>query len=323
MKSILGKFHLAIVLSALANAQTVYRDPAGAFTVQVAAGWQTQQQPGSPMVSFINEKAQASFSLGIIPGSSPTPTVAQELDHIQSQFPQSCPQAQVKQHGPNMIGGLTGGFLLVSCSNGQGGLEVMKFAVASKPGMLLIINTASPAANYDAVAPAFSSMERSVQFLQGATAAPTPAGNSAAGTYRDPQGRYSLAVPAGWSVTPPPDAGTGNVQLSSGPNWLMLLLSSGAQPGDINHQVTQQIQAQYTGFHLLNEGDFQVRGHPAHGSNATGMNPKGIRVSVLVMTISAGGGHFVTVVSNAPNEQAKEVNDTVTQVANSIRFAGE
>jgi hypothetical protein len=53
------------------------------------------------------------------------------------------------------------------------------------------------------------------------------------------------------------------------------------------------------------------------------VNPKGIRVSVLVMTISAGGGHFVTVVSNVPNDQAKEVNDTVVQVANSIRFAGE
>jgi len=275
------------------------------------------------MVSFLNEKAKASFSLGIIPGSGPTPTAGQELDHIQSQFPQSCPQAQVKQHGPTSIGGVSGEFLLVSCSNGQGGLEVMKFAVASKAGMMLVINSASPAANYDAVAPAFASMERGVQFLQGATAAPPPAGNTAAGMYRDPQGRYSVAVPAGWSVTPPPDAGAGNVQLSSGPNWLMLLLSSGSQPVDINHQVTQQIQAQYTGFRLLNEGDLQVHGHPSHGSNGTGVNPKGVRVSVLIMTISAGGGHFVTVVSNAPNDQAKEVNDTILQVANSIRFAGE
>jgi hypothetical protein len=151
---------------------------------------------------------------------------------------------------------------------------------------------------------------------------PAPA-NSGSGRYRDPQGRYSLAVPGGWAVTPPADAGSGNVQLSFGPSWAMLLLSSGSQPRDVNHQITQQIQAQYTGFQLLNEGDLQVNGHPAHGSTFTGVNPKGMRVSVLVISINAGSGHFLTVVSSASNDQAKSINDTVMQMAQSIRFAGE
>ena len=103
----------------------------------------------------------------------------------------------------------------------------------------------------------------------------------------------------------------------------MILLSSGSQPRDVNHQITQQIQAQYTGFQLLNEGDLQVNGHAAHGSTFTGVNPKGMRVSVLVVSINAASGHFLTVVSSAPNDQAKSVNDTVMQLAQSIRFAGE
>ncbi len=150
------------------------------------------------------------------------------------------------------------------------------------------------------------------------SSAPVPSGS---GTYRDPGGRYSLTVPGGWSAEP--QAKTGALQLSSGPNWAMLLAGSGGEPREVNHQLIQQIQAQFTGFQLLNEGELKVNGHPSHGTNATGINPKGERVSVLVLTISAGNGHFLTVISSSPNDQAKTVNATIMQMAQSIRFAGE
>jgi hypothetical protein len=44
---------------------------------------------------------------------------------------------------------------------------------------------------------------------------------------------------------------------------------------------------------------------------------------VLVLSINAGSGHFLTVISSSPNDQAKTVNATVMQMAQSIRFAGE
>jgi hypothetical protein len=103
----------------------------------------------------------------------------------------------------------------------------------------------------------------------------------------------------------------------------MLMTGGGSVPGDVNHQVTQQIQAQFKGFQLLNEGDLQVNGHPSHGTTATGINPKGERVSVLVLSIGAGSGHFLTVISSSPNDQAKSVNATIMQMAQSIRFAGD
>src|ERR1035437_7634223 len=102
----------------------------------------------------------------------------------------------------------------------------------------------------------------------------------------------------------------------------MLMPSGGSQPREVNHQVTQQIQSQFTGFQLLNEGDLQVNGHPAHGTTGTGMNPKGARVSVLVLSIDAGSGHYLTVISSSPNDQAKNINATVMQMAQSIRFGG-
>jgi hypothetical protein len=341
---ILGAATLAAVIAILcashslaqtpALAQSLYKDSAGAFTIMVPANWQPQQEAGSPMVSFVNEKSQASVSMGVIHGNEAnTPTADKELEMIQGQFPANCPQAKIQKRGPATLGGISGAFLLVNCTNSKGGLEVMKFAVASKPGLLLVLNSASPAPNYEAVLPAFNSMEHSLKVLTaGATqagATPAPAGgahSSAAshvdsGMYRDPQGRFSLTVPEGWNAEPQADSGA--LQLSSGPNWAMLMTGGGSEPRDVNHQVTQQIQAQFTGFQLLNEGDLQVSGHPSHGTTATGINPKGERVSVLVLSINAGSGHFLTVISSSPNDQAKAVNATVMQMAQSIRFAGE
>lgn len=319
--AILGAFILA---QTPARAQTLYKDPAAAFTVAVPATWETQREPGSPMVSFVNEKLQASVSMGVIHGNEAnTPTPDKELEMIQGQFPQNCPQAKIQKRGPTTLGGISGAFMLVNCANDKGGLEVMKFAVASKPGLLMVLNSASPAGNYEAALPAFDSMEHSLKQLAptGVQAQSGAAAPSSSGAFHDPQGRYSLTVPDGWSAAPQADSGA--LQLSSGPNWAMLMTGSGSVPSDVNHQVTQQIQAQFTGFQLLNEGDLQVNGHPSHGTNATGMNPKGERVSVLVLSISAGSGHFLTVISSCPNDQAKAVNATVMRMAQSIRFAGE
>jgi hypothetical protein len=145
--------------------------------------------------------------------------------------------------------------------------------------------------------------------------------HSGAGLYRDPQGRYSLTIPDGWSATPQADSGS--LLLSSGPSWAMLMTGGGSEPRDVNHQVTKQVQSQFTGFELLNEGDLQVNGHPSHGTTATGVNPKGMRVSVLVLSISAGSAHFLTLISSSPNDRAKTINATVMQMAQSIRFSGE
>jgi hypothetical protein len=307
-----------------AQAQSLYKDPAGAFTVAVPASWETQREPGSPMVSFVSQKLQASVSMVVIQGNEAnTPTPDKELEMIQGQFPQNCPQAKIQKRGPTTLGGISGAYLLVKCTNDKGGLEVMKFAVASTPGLLLVLNSASPVVNYEAALPAFDSMERSLKqlTLTGAPAQSSAAAPSGPEAFHDPQGRYSLAVPDGWSASPQADSGA--LQLSFGLNWAMLMTGSGSLASDVNHQVTQQIQAQFTGFQLLNEGDLQVNGHPSHGTTATGMNPKGERVSVLVLSISAGNGHFLTVISSSPNDQAKTVNVTVMQMAQSIRFAGE
>jgi hypothetical protein len=74
---------------------------------------------------------------------------------------------------------------------------------------------------------------------------------------------------------------------------------------------------------VLNDGDFQSNGHPAHGTNATGINPKGERVSLLLVSIGAGNGNYLALISSTPNDQAKQFNGTVMQLAQSVRFGGQ
>jgi hypothetical protein len=381
------------------QAQKVYRDPGGAYSVNIPNGWQTEPQPGSPMISLVDAKTKVSVTLGVMRGpAANTPTAESELQGIEKQFPQSCPQAKIEQRGATKLAGLNGSFLVVHC-NGADGPQLMKFTAASKPGEVALMVTASPGNAYLKDLLPLESIKGSFKALpvagaQGATGMPamsgrpgsmqrtgggapmqgmgsgqqsapgmggsqaaTPGmeqgtgtqgtgasqppmqpmangpaqsqpqvggqfpspGDAGSGAYHDPQGRYSLAVPSGWNTA----SDNGNLTLSSGASWVTVATGSGAKPADANHQILQQIQAQFKEFKVLNEGDFQNNGHAAHGTNATGINPKGERVSLLLVSVSAGNGNYLMLISSTPNDQAKQFNGTVMQLAQSIRFSGE
>jgi hypothetical protein len=354
-----------------AQGKQVYTDPNGNFSVMVPAGWETQPQPGTPMISIVNAKTKVSVTLGVMKGpEANTPTAEAELKQIEGQFPQSCPQAKIEERGATRLAGLSGSFMVVHCG-GADGPRLMKFTAASKPGLVALAVANSPGDAYLKELIPLGEIHNSVKLLSaggaqlgggqgmgggrapmqgagggqgmgggqgtaGGQAAmqgmgdgqgqgqggggefPSP-GGSGSGAYHDPQGRYSLSVPAGWNTA----SDNGNLTLSSGASWVSVATSTGAKPADVSHQIVQQIQAQYKNFQLLNEGDFQSNGHAAHGSNATGVNPKGARVSVLVVSISAGSGNYLVLISSAPNDQAQQINGTVMQIAQSVRFAGE
>ena len=318
---------------ALAQEQQVYADPGGVFSVTVPSGWQTQPQQGSPMVSIVNMKTKVSESVGVMRGpEANTPTAEKELEGIEGQFPQTCPQAKVLERGPQRLAGMAGSYLMVSCA-GQQGPETMKFAAASKPGVVALLIIGSPGNAYLRELLPLRAIENSLKVLpvapaQGGAPMPAQAGGggqfaapegSGSTVYSDPQGRYSLAIPPGWNTA----SDNGSLTLSSGESWVTVATGSGAQPGDVNRQIVGQIQAQYKSFQVLNEGDFQNNGHPAHGTNATGINAKGVRVSVLVLSIGAGSGNYLILISSAPDAQVQQINGTVMQIAQSVKFAGE
>lgn len=326
----MGAFMLSLVCG-VSQAQAAYQDPNGNFSLRVAAGWQAQPQSGSPMVSFVNEGQQASLTFGVMTGpATQTPSVDNELKQVESQFPQQCPQAKTVGQGPIQLGGLPGKFVKVSCSDGKGGMEAMEIAVASGPGKMVILNSAAPAQNLASVEPAWRAMQASFRLSGGGGggAAMRPAaepagqmgqmggGGGGGNVFRDPQGRYSFTVPPGWNV----NSSNGNTMVMSGDAYAMFFAGSGSSAGQVAQSVAQQYTQQYKQVQVLNQGDTQVNGHPAHGINLTGINPKGVRASVLVISIDAGSGHILTVMSAVPNTQAQETNGLVMNMVNSIQF---
>jgi hypothetical protein len=131
-----------------AQGKRVYKDPGGAFSVSVPAGWDTQPQQGSPMISIVNAKSKVSVTLGVMRGpAANTPSAQKELQGIQAQFPQSCPKAKIESQGPTTLAGLSGQFMVVHCLPAEGP-QLMKFTAASKPGVVALMVTASPGNAY-------------------------------------------------------------------------------------------------------------------------------------------------------------------------------
>jgi len=330
---------------AQAQGKQVYTDPGGVYSVSVPAGWEAQPQQGSPMVSIGNAQTKVSETVGVMRGpEANTPSSEKQLQTMEAQFPQNCPQAKIVERGQQKLAGMNGAFVVVDC-NGQDGPQTMKFMAATRPGIVALDIVASPGNAYLRELIPLHTIEASLKVLQaggapgggagmggeqgsaqGGGQAPmqgmggAPAqGGGGSGMYHDPQGRFSLAVPDGWNTA----SDNGNLTLSSGASWVSVATGTGAQPSDVNHNIVKQIEAQYKQFQTLNEGDFQNNGHAAHGTNATGINPKGERVSVLVLSIGAGGGNYLILISSSPNDQAKQNNGTVMQIAQSVRFSGE
>jgi hypothetical protein len=359
----LAVYTLASSTTVVAQGKAIYTDPGGAYSVRVPNGWEAQPQQGSPMVSILNARTKVSVTLGAMKGpAGQTPDAQSQLKNLEGQIQAGCKQEKVEQRGATEIAGLRGVFVAVHC-NGADGPEYMRLTAATGPGAVALVITASPGDAYlkeliplEEIRSSFrltaapgaaaaagrmganggamdgrgsgagggvsggplanGSSQTGMSAAGGGFGSPQGGGN---GTYHDPQGRFSLSVPAGWNSA----SDNGNLTLSSGPAWVSVATGTGGQPGDENHQIVQQIQAQYKDFKILNEGDFQNNGHASHGTNATGINPKGQRVSMLVVSISAGSGNYLILISSSPNEQAQQANSTAMQIAQSVRFAGE
>jgi hypothetical protein len=256
----------AIVFSGgVSHAQTgknVYKDPSGAYSVTVPAGWEAQPQQGSPMVTIVNAKTKISVTTGVMKGpEANTPSAQSELEGIQKQFPQSCPQAKIEQQGKQTLAGIPGEYMVVHCVT-QGGPETMKFIAATRPGTVALLIAASPGVAYLKELVPMMEISSSLKILGGTANAqgqrremgrgqgsapgsqPTAAGGLSgdqdptvgqgmgvpapmhasgqsaiqpglqpvaagsfpepggqdSGVYHDPRGRYSLAVPPGWTA---------------------------------------------------------------------------------------------------------------------------
>ncbi len=164
--NVLGITIISCVLLAVStSAQTSYRDPGGAFTVEVPAGWRAVMHEENEVTL---SKGSASVRFDVAPsedGSTPPPKAV--LDGIEKQLMQECPKAEVLRRGETSLAGQSGLLLQVACNDPQHGTAILSVAVATENGQILVCNSSLLSKEYSSVKPAFESIVRSFQLGSG------------------------------------------------------------------------------------------------------------------------------------------------------------
>ena len=160
---------------------------------------------------------------------------------------------------------------------------------------------------------------------QGNAPGPSESGpNANPNFYHDPQGRFQVAIPQGWTADPQGNDGSQGVKLSSGSNWAFIGPFGGAtNPADVVVKLATQIQSQYRNFSMTKHAPLHMNGHNAEYAAFTGTNPQGARVALMIAGIAAAGGNHLGMLTSSPFAAAGQTTPVFTAMFNSIRFAGE
>ena len=144
-------------------------------------------------------------------------------------------------------------------------------------------------------------------------------------TYNDPQGAFSITVPQGWTATPQGDNGAGGVQISQGANWAMIApFANVKQPSDVIINLERQFQRQYKNFTIGQHGPSKFNGHLDMAyAMYSGVNQKGVSVSMVILGIAAPQGRFFAVLSSVPQPDTQGANQAFSSIVQSLHFTGE
>lgn len=150
------------------------------------------------------------------------------------------------------------------------------------------------------------------------TAAPSSAGGQA---YRDPQGRFSMTIPAGWTI----DTSAQNLKITKGDAWANFNTDyQTGGPQAVAQSTALKMEQFMTDPKVLNQGNFTAGGkYPAAGITlgctiATKTGPA--HRIMLFNAIAAGNDNYVVMTSSADYDSGRPVNAALAQAIESIRF---
>jgi len=121
----------------------------------------------------------------------------------------------------------------------------------------------------------------------------------AAGVYRDPQGRFSLDVPSGWSG----GAAGGMTRFVSGNAYTLIhFIDGGAADPRRVVQFTEQFGQQWRNYRRVQNGNAQLGGLRGGFAIYSGTNPKGVEAIVKAVSVPLGQDAIV-VLSSCPTSE--------------------
>jgi len=137
---------------------------------------------------------------------------------------------------------------------------------------------------------------------------------ASAQTYADPQKRFVLDVPAGWTAQPGADALT----IVHGAAYLLVANGTGETPDALATRLSTQFAGQWSKFQQLKRGTATVSGQPASFVFDSGVNPKGVP-SFLKVTVVTSQGQTFALIASAPEKEFPALKPAFDQVEQSFQ----
>ena len=251
----------------LAAAQTIYKDPRGLFQVAVPAGWVAQPDDQAPQV-ILSRGTLSLTIFASQQNRTNALTAEGALKSTAGEFQGQCKTYRQVRTGEARLAGWAGKEAMFTCEDRGLPTVAESFATLTPSNLIVGVTSIAPLGRYQAALPEFDDIRdslklagdqrppeetasRDVDELKRACAAgtmtqedcarrlgillgrddPAAAGSGtpeAAGRYTDPQRRFSLAVPAGWTATTKEKNGEVGVQLRSGSSWINIKVATAA-----------------------------------------------------------------------------------------------
>jgi len=119
-----------------------------------------------------------------------------------------------------------------------------------------------------------------------------------AATYQDPQRRFEIHIPAGWTAEP---FGEG-VKVARGTSYCLVMEGQAPNPEALVNHLVEQLGSQWTRFQQLERGSATIGGQPAPYSFHSGVNAKGVPSFLKVLAVSSQGTLFGLIESSSEKE---------------------
>ena len=139
--------------------------------------------------------------------------------------------------------------------------------------------------------------------------------------WREPHGRYTITIPAGWHI----DESQPSMKITNGTSWAIFDTTSLAGgPLAVAQREANQMQPMVGNWKVVNQGEYTTpTNHPAAGVTVTCDVPtrQGKDARVMLFTaMGAGNDNYVTMTSSVDQPTGQAANNTLVQIFHSIQF---
>jgi hypothetical protein len=138
---------------------------------------------------------------------------------------------------------------------------------------------------------------------------------ASAQTYADPQKRFVLDVPAGWTSQPGADV----LVIVHGGAYMLIANGTSETPDALATRLSTQFAGQWTKFQQLKRGTATLSGQSASFVFDSGVNPKGVP-SFLKVTVITSQGQTFALIASAPEKEFPALKPAFDQVEQSFEI---